>query len=133
MIPLKLFLENFLSYSEDVAPDRRTLDFRGFTLACLSGKNGHGKSALLDALTWALWGVCRTRNKEEVIKRGAKRATVELEFDLDGNHYWVRRTITRKKGFGTSTSVDFQVYDATTGALEHLHKMEELRMQLIRY
>lgn len=115
MIPLKLFLENFLSYSEDVAPDRRTLDFRGFTLACLSGKNGHGKSALLDALTWALWGVCRTRNKEEVIKRGAKRATVELEFDLDGNYYWVRRTITRKKGFGTSTSVEFQVFDPSTG------------------
>jgi exonuclease SbcC len=114
MIPLKLYLENFLSYSEDVPPDRRTLDFRGFNLACLSGKNGHGKSALLDAITWALWGECRGRNKEEVIKRGAKKARVELEFDLDGNHYWIRRTIARRKGFATSTSVDFQVFDTIT-------------------
>lgn len=120
MIPLKLFLENFLSYSEDVAPGRRTLDFTRFTIACLSGKNGHGKSALLDALTWALWGECRARNKEEIIKRGAKKAMVELEFDLNGNRYWVRRTITRKKGFGTSTSVDFQVFDATTGSFRTL-------------
>ncbi len=114
MIPLKLFLENFLSYSEDVPPDRRTLDFRGFNLACLSGKNGHGKSALLDAMTWALWGECRGRNKEELIKRGAKKARVELEFDLDGNRYWIRRTIVRRKGFATSTSVDFQVFDTST-------------------
>src|SRR5579885_3358021 len=120
MVPLKLFLENFLSYSEDVPPDRRTLDFRGFTLACLSGKNGHGKSALLDALTWALWGECRARNKEEIIRRGAKKAMVELEFDLDGNRYWVRRTITRKKGFGTSTQVEFQVFDTSAGSFRTL-------------
>jgi exonuclease SbcC len=120
MVPLKLFLENFLSYSEDVPPDRRTLDFRGFTLACLSGKNGHGKSALLDALTWALWGECRARNKEEIIRRGAKKAMVELEFDLDGNRYWVRRTITRKKGFSTSTQVEFQVFDASAGSFRTL-------------
>lgn len=120
MVPLKLSLENFLSYGEEVAPERRTLDFRGFTLACLSGKNGHGKSALLDALTWALWGECRARNKEEVIKRGAKKATVDLEFDLDGNRYWVRRTITRKKGSKTSTDVEFQVFDASAGSFRKL-------------
>ncbi|MER3446382.1 MAG: hypothetical protein C4291_05820 [Candidatus Dadabacteria bacterium] len=120
MVPLRLFLENFLSYGEEVAPERRTLDFRGFTVACLSGKNGHGKSALLDALTWALWGECRARNKEEIIKRGAKKAMVDLEFDLDGNRYWVRRTIKRKKGFGTSTEVDLQVFDASTGSFRAL-------------
>src|ERR1700758_5602434 len=137
MVPLKLFLENFLSYGEDIAPDHRTLDFRGFTVACLSGKNGHGKSALLDALTWALWGECRAKNKEEVIKRGAKKAVVELEFDLDGNRYRVCRTITRKKGFATSTYVDFQVFDTITesfrpiaqggktqGAIEKMLKMD---------
>ena len=26
---------------------------------CLSGENGHGKSALLDAITWSLWGESR--------------------------------------------------------------------------
>ena len=51
MIPLKLTLHNFLCY-RDPAP----LDFSGLHLACLSGNNGHGKTALLDAMTWALWG-----------------------------------------------------------------------------
>src|SRR3990172_4866120 len=116
MVPLQLSLKNFLSYSED-AP---ILDFRGFTIACLSGKNGHGKSALLDALTWALWGKCRAKNKEEVIKRGAKEARVELEFELEGNRYRVIRTIIRTKGSATSTSLDFQVFDTSTGSFRSL-------------
>src|SRR3989304_1120809 len=116
MVPLQLSLKNFLSYSED-AP---ILDFRGFTIACLSGKNGHGKSALLDALTWALWGKCRAKNKEEVIKRGAKEARVELEFELEGNCYRVIRTIIRTKGSATSTSLDFQVFDTSTGSFRSL-------------
>jgi exonuclease SbcC len=52
MIPLKLQIKNFLSFG----PDIQTIDFTPYPLICLSGKNGHGKSALLDALTWALWG-----------------------------------------------------------------------------
>ncbi len=116
MVPLQLSLKNFLSYSEDVP----ILDFRGFTIACLSGKNGHGKSALLDALTWALWGKCRAKNKEEVIKRGAKEARVELEFELEGNRYRIIRTIIRTKGRATSTSLDFQDFDTSTGSFRSL-------------
>src|SRR3972149_6600817 len=116
MVPLQLSLKNFLSYSED-AP---ILDFRGFTIACLSGKNGHGKSALLDELTWALWGKCRAKNKEEEIKRGAKEARVELEFELEGNRYRGIRTIIRTKGSATSTSLDFQVFDTSAGSFRSL-------------
>ena len=54
MIPLKLRLSNFMCYREE-----QTLDFSGIHLACLAGDNGHGKSALLDAITWALWGRAR--------------------------------------------------------------------------
>ena len=50
MIPLSLRLHNFMSYGEDTPP----LDFSHFTTACLTGDNGHGKSTLLDAITWAL-------------------------------------------------------------------------------
>jgi len=54
MIPLRLHLKNFLSYGANVQP----LNLEPYTLICLSGKNGHGKSALLDALTW-LFGTAR--------------------------------------------------------------------------
>ena len=52
MIPLKLTLSNFLCYRENVPP----LNFNGVHVACICGSNGHGKSALLDSITWALWG-----------------------------------------------------------------------------
>ncbi len=52
MLPISRALSNFLSY-RDAAP---TLHLDGVRLACLCGPNGHGKSALLDAMTWALWG-----------------------------------------------------------------------------
>ena len=56
MIPLRLKLENFLSYRDAVE-----LDLQGVEVACLCGDNGHGKTALLDAITWALWGGARGR------------------------------------------------------------------------
>ena len=46
MIPLKLQLKNFLSYG----PEIQIIDFLPYYLICLLGKNGHGKSALLDAI-----------------------------------------------------------------------------------
>ena len=45
------------------------LDFSGMHLACLSGDNGNGKSALLDAMTWALWGEARA-SADELIRLG---------------------------------------------------------------
>ena len=55
MIPLRLELKNFLAYR---SPD--VLRFDGIHLACLTGPNGAGKSSLLDAITWALWGVLKS-------------------------------------------------------------------------
>jgi DNA repair protein SbcC/Rad50 len=110
MVPLTLTLKNFLSYGDQA----KTLDFRNFHIACLSGGNGYGKSALIDALTWALWGKCRVKIKEEVIKRGARDARVELEFESEGSTYRIIRTIERKKR-GTSSTVDIQVLDEETG------------------
>ncbi len=49
MILERLQISGFLSYNEKVE-----IDFSGFTLACISGANGAGKSSLLEAITWVL-------------------------------------------------------------------------------
>ena len=53
MIPLQLTLKNFLSYQE------ASLNFRGLHTACICGSNGAGKSSLLEAITWVIWGQSR--------------------------------------------------------------------------
>ncbi|MHB1001628.1 MAG: AAA family ATPase [Armatimonadota bacterium] len=86
MIPIRLELKNFMSYGEQVAP----LDFNGMHLACLSGENGNGKSAILDAITWVLWGEARA-SSDELIRLGSDEMRVVLDFELNGDIYRVIR------------------------------------------
>ena len=87
MIPLKLTLKNFLCYRDDVP----TLDLEGIHLACLCGQNGHGKSAMLDAITWALWGKARGRTQDELVHYGQDEMLVDLEFLARDSRYRVTR------------------------------------------
>ncbi len=96
MIPLKLELYNFLAY-RDPGP----VDFTGLHLACLAGANGAGKSSLLDAITWSLWGKARARRDDDLIYGNEPEMQVTLTFMLDGNCYRVMRYRSRK-GRGTS-------------------------------
>ena len=84
MVPVRLELKNFLSYGTEAPP----LEFDHFDVACLSGGNGEGKSALLDAMTWAVWGAARKssgRRKpdEELIRIGTRHMRVAFTFDLE--------------------------------------------------
>ena len=84
-----------------------TLDFAGIHVACLAGENGAGKSALLDAITWVLWGKSRAKRDDELIRLGEDEMAVEFTFGLDGQTYRVLRR--RKAGKRGSTLLDFQV------------------------
>lgn len=99
MIPIKLSLSGFLSYQNPA-----TLNFADFDVACISGSNGAGKSSLLDAITWCLFGQARKKD-ESIINLACQKAEVTLDFYYEGNTYRVNRTNTRGKG-GT---VDFFV------------------------
>jgi exonuclease SbcC len=83
--------------------DEQSLDFSGIHLACLTGDNGHGKSTLLDAITWALWGKARARRDDELITLGndIDEMWVDFEFELSGQRYrvWRQRS---KRGRGQS-------------------------------
>ncbi len=103
MVPVELRLSNFLSYGAET----QCLDFQSFHVACLSGQNGQGKSALLDAMTWALWGEARKSSgshkpDEELLRIGAHRMRVELIFDVEGARYRVLRGYARSASGKTS-------------------------------
>ncbi len=103
MIPVRLTLHNFLCYG---APQE--VDFRGIRLACLAGDNGAGKTALLDAITWALWGKCRAKTEDEVVQLGQTEAEVELDFVAGEQLYRVIRKRRRTGNRPGSTVLELQ-------------------------
>jgi exonuclease SbcC len=105
MIPIKLTITGFLSYHETVE-----LDFTLFDLACISGSNGAGKSSLLDAFTWVLFGQARKRD-ESLINLRSNAAEVALVFEYEGNTYRVQRTMPK----GKTTMLEFQIRDPESG------------------
>lgn len=101
MIPLHLRISGFLSYR-----DPAELDFNSFDLACISGHNGAGKSSLLDAITWALFGEARGKSSDVInLNPDVRAAEVALTFQHENNTYRVQRTLPRNK----STILEFQV------------------------
>jgi DNA repair protein SbcC/Rad50 len=99
MIPQQLTLKNFLSYRD------ATLDFCGLHTACICGSNGAGKSSLLEAITWAIWGESRAASEDDVIHSGAKEVRVDFSFQTNQQSYKVIRTRHR----GGSSALEFQI------------------------
>ena len=96
MLPIRLEIKNFLAYR---SPE--PVRFDGIHLACLTGANGAGKSSLLDAITWALWGRARARRDEELVHLGQSDMYVLLEFEQEGLSYQVIRRRARGRSTGT--------------------------------
>ena len=88
MRPLRLEVRGFTSFKEPA-----TLDFEHRRLFAITGPTGAGKSSLLDAMTWALYGqVPRVgRETRQLITHGAKAMAVQFEFSVRGDRYRVSR------------------------------------------
>ncbi len=114
MIPRQLKISGFLSYKEPVE-----IDFTRIHVACISGSNGAGKSALLDAMTWALFGQAR-KNDETIINnsRNIDAAEVTFEFEYESNIYRIIRCLRR----GKTSTVDLLIWNQETG---NWHPMTE--------
>ncbi|SVD26450.1 uncharacterized protein METZ01_LOCUS379304, partial [marine metagenome] len=112
MIPRQLRLYNFMSYQGETE-----LDLYGIHVACLSGDNGNGKSALLDAMTWALWGWARGRrygqggaSPDELVYQGQTEMEITLDFEAnDTDHRVIRKYSKNAKSRNAATIVDLQV------------------------
>lgn len=117
MIPQKLQIKNFLSYG----PTLQTIDFSHHSLICLSGKNGHGKSALLDAMTWALWGQARkvsgaAKADQGLLRLGQTQMLVVFDFLFGGKQYRIRREYMETYGKPVNV-LEFGMVDTETDTL----------------
>src|SRR5438477_397192 len=86
----RLRLSNFRLHADT------RIDFES-GLTGIIGPNGSGKTTILEAIAWALYGTPAVRGTKEGIRwlRAPARASVrvELDFDLAGHRYHVTRTL----------------------------------------
>ncbi len=107
MIPLRLEIEGFLAYRSKVI-----LDFSDFQCAVIIGENGAGKSTILDAILFALYGKARDAERlDDLINNLSSRATINFFFSIGGENYYVYR----EKERGKESRVLFFRVDPLTG------------------
>lgn len=115
MIPVKLALSNFTSYGSEP----QELDFTKFHIAAISGSNGAGKSSLLDAITWCVWGTSRLGdNSDSLVRLGQAQMWVEFSFQLDSHIFTIKRTRSLKSGGSTSLELTANLHNLTEGTIK---------------
>ncbi len=100
MRPTRLLIEGFTAFRQ-----LTEVDFTGADLFALTGPTGSGKSSVIDAVVFALYGcVPRLDRKavEPVISLGRSEARVILEFTVDGVAYTAARVVRRTKTGATT-------------------------------
>jgi exonuclease SbcC len=131
MIPQRIRIQGFLCYKEE-----QIIDFQGSTsLWMLSGHNGSGKSAIFDAVTFALFGKHRggATGNVELINKDSNQLLVEFDFLLNGHLCRIKRTQKRdNKGGARGTQQlfhwvegDFQPLPDTTNKGDFDHWIAE--------
>ena len=65
------------------------------------GQNGAGKSSIIDAITFSLFGAHTRKNNKRLIRRGANKSLVKVDFSANGKNY---RTVRQIDAKGTLTA-----------------------------
>src|SRR6266542_2872469 len=95
MRPLRLEVKGFTAFRDPVE-----IDFTELDVFAIAGQTGSGKSSLLDAMTYALYGrVERVGDRvSQLVSQGQPRMAVKLEFAVGPDRYRVTRSTPAKTG-----------------------------------
>lgn len=101
MRPLRIEMEGFSAFR-----DRAEVDFDDAELFALVGPTGAGKSSVIDAMVFALYGSVPRYDSENlvhpVITQGAVEAKVRLDFRVGAADYTATRVVRRTKTGATT-------------------------------
>lgn len=94
----KIKLSNFLSHEDT------EISFNDSEKMLIDGKSGSGKSSLIEAVLWCLYGKGRVDNRN-IIRRGAKNASVTLDLLDDDTYYQITRKTSDKGKTGLEIAI----------------------------
>ncbi len=122
MLIKKLRLKNIRTYD-----DVTMILEPGVTL--LEGDIGSGKSSLLMALEFALFGL-GDQDARSLLRFGAQEAEVELTLLVESQEVTLHRTLKSKKG-KKSTKIEQGLCEIITGGNRHEYSVTEMREQVL--
>jgi exonuclease SbcC len=129
MRPLELTIEGFRSYRT-----RTTFDWRGRRLVGIVGPIGSGKSSILDAVSFALYGKTPAVEgaTKSLIHQLCDQSHVELRFEVEGQVWRAVRSLRRKGQSGhqlerlAADEPDAEVIDRIAGDEPMKARVEQL-------
>ncbi|GAB6072245.1 DNA double-strand break repair ATPase Rad50 [Venenivibrio stagnispumantis] len=98
-----IVLNNFLIH------DNTEIEFADNGITAFIGNNGAGKSSIVEAVSFALFGKSDKGNLIDLIKWGRNRAVVKLYFTKDNKDFVIKREITATRGRANTTSLVYQL------------------------
>ncbi len=86
---ISIQINNFLSH------ENTKIDFKDSDQLLLDGSSGSGKSSIVDALIWCIYGEARVDSRF-IVRRGAKTCTVTLKLTDGTTEYVISRSVSDK-------------------------------------
>ena len=141
MRPQKLTITAFGPYATQQIIDFTEL--QGRNLFVITGDTGSGKTTILDAIAYALYGRASGRDRDGESLRSHFAApdlltSVEMEFVLSGQRYWVqripkqRKRRTRGEGYtDQNAEAEFKSLDAESSVISGVKEVNEKIVELI--
>lgn len=125
-----LFLTNFMSFKKASLPlaDQGLVLIEGDNLdSDASDSNGSGKSSIIEALTWCLWGkTVRGVSKDEVVNDQTKKdCAVQIQFSVDSQEAKVTR-FRKHSQFGNELKVEVDGQEFSEGIQETQKRIDKL-------
>ncbi len=119
----RIYIENFLGH------ESTQIDFEAMPILAITGPVGSGKSSIIDAIRWCIWGKSRAKGRQTdpLIREGATGASVEVALFHESTEFHIRRNRT----IGGTSGLVFERYGSNGPIDLSLHTLAETQDAII--